>query len=73
MEHIAVTSSNVRSVGYDAEAKVLVVTYIGTGGKPDRAYEYHGVGRIEYDALMAAPSIGKHMAQIKHAYRCVPL
>ncbi|NKF21536.1 KTSC domain-containing protein [Solimonas marina] len=49
-----VTSSNLKSVGYDASAKVLEVEF--TNGS---VYQYDGVPSETYSALLGAESIGK--------------
>jgi KTSC domain len=51
-----VKSSAITKVDYDEEGRLLRVTF--TGGK---AYAYLRVPPEEYDALMAAPSIGIHV------------
>jgi hypothetical protein len=68
--HIPVSSSNVESVGYDGENQVLEAKF-----KHGGTYRYEGVPPQKYWALMAAPSIGKHLHQhIKgaHAHSKVP-
>lgn len=64
MERIPVTSSNVRSVGYDAQSEVLEIEF-----HDNSIYHYSGVPRPEYDGLMSASSKGKYFsAQIKGRY-----
>ena len=59
-----VSSSNVSSVGYDADQARLYVEF--TSGA---TYLYRGVERETYNALLAAESIGKFLAaQIKGKY-----
>ena len=53
----AVKSSNVSKIGYSPETKTMHVEYAGGG-----TYAYHGVSADQHKALMAAPSIGKHLA-----------
>lgn len=54
---IAVTSSNVATVAYDASRQVLRVAF--TNGS---IYDYAGVPEAEADALVAAESVGRHLA-----------
>lgn len=56
MERKPVTSSNVKSVGYDPETKRLHVEFKGGG-----VYEYSDVSQEKYDAMMKADSIGGHV------------
>ena len=70
ISHIPVSSSNVESVGYDAETQTLEAKF-----KHGGTYRYEGVPQHKYQALMAAPSIGKHLHQyIKgaHSHAKVP-
>lgn len=67
MQREPVTSSKIKSVGYDPERKVLEVEFKNGG-----LYQYSGVDPQEHADLMAAPSIGKHFhAAIKGGgYEC---
>lgn len=51
-----VQSSLIQEVGYDPEAQVLTVHFVGT----DEVYEYTGVPADVYDELMAAESKGSY-------------
>lgn len=51
-----VKSSNVRAIGYDANAKELHVDF--DSGR----YIYGGVSPQAHAELMKAPSVGKHLA-----------
>ena len=65
-----VSSSNVDAVGFSAETGELRVRF-----KHGGTYSYSGVTPEKYQALMAAPSIGKHVhTHIKgaHAHAKVP-
>jgi hypothetical protein len=53
---IAVDSSMIAAVGYDPEARSLVVLF--NSGK---TYEYHEVPPEEYQGLMEADSKGQYM------------
>lgn len=66
MDRITVASSNVASVGYDAETAVLEVEFRNGG-----IYHYEGVPQPAYDGLMASGSIGAYLnANIKSQYGC---
>lgn len=54
MERQPVTSSNVKSVGYDAQAKVLEVEFVGGA-----IYQYDDVPADVHAELLASPSIGR--------------
>jgi len=69
MERIAVSSSNIQSVGYDADSSTLEIEF-NSGG----LYQYQGVPQSEYDAFMNAGSKGKYFhANIKNGYPCIKL
>lgn len=60
-----VSSSNVESVGYDAETQTLEIAFLSGG-----IYQYFDVPQHVYDALMSAPSAGNFLhEQIKGVYR----
>jgi hypothetical protein len=57
-------SSSVRAIGYDASARELFVTYVGSG-----AYAYLAVPPSVWDGLRAAPSKGRFVnARVKGVY-----
>lgn len=58
IEHRPVESSNIASVGYDADAQLLEVQF--TNGN---RYQYAGVTPEQHDALVTAPSVGSHFAR----------
>ncbi len=63
MKRTAVTSSSIAAVGYDDAEQVMEVEF-----KNGKVYQYPMIPRDKYDALMAAPSVGKHfIANFKHA------
>lgn len=65
MNRDPVKSSNITSIGYDAEARHLEVEF-SSGG----VYQYHGVSPDEHKALIASDSIGKHFhAHIRGNYQ----
>lgn len=55
MKRTPVTSSNLVSVGYDAETSTLEVEF-----REGRVYQYAQVSEAAHDALMEAPSMGSH-------------
>lgn len=56
MNRVAVSSSNVAEVGYDAGTKILEVAFIKGG-----IYQYFDVPISIYEGLFAAPSIGRYL------------
>ncbi len=64
MERTHVSSSNVRSVGYDAQSMTLEVEFHGGG-----VYRYGGVPSSVYSGLMGSGSKGAYLADhIKDRY-----
>jgi hypothetical protein len=64
MERISVNSSNVSSVGYDADSQTLEIEF-NNGG----VYQYSGVPESVYQGMMGADSKGKYFhANIKNTY-----
>jgi frataxin-like iron-binding protein CyaY len=55
MERKPVISSNIKSVGYDPDSKTMHVEFTNGG-----LYEYAGVEPAQHQALISAPSVGKH-------------
>lgn len=72
---VPVTSSNVRSVGYDDTGKVLYIQYKGYEpkrgqNKPDTLYKYFYVPERVYLKMLGARSKGKFVSwHIKGRYR----
>lgn len=58
MERVPVMSSNVTSVGYDAEKRVLEIEFTG-----NNVYQYAEVSPEKHRELMASPSIGRFIHQ----------
>lgn len=56
MEMVAVDSSNISQIGYDADNAVLRIEF----KKDNSAYEYYNVPQYEFDALMSAESVGSY-------------
>lgn len=64
MERIAVTSSNVRSVGYDPATQTLEVEFMSGD-----VYQYARVPADVHLGLVTAPSIGSFLAtSVKHKF-----
>jgi len=65
MERLAVSSSNIASIGYNPDSETLEIEFLKTG----KVYEYYNVPQFMYDRLMEAPSHGIFFnAEIKNAY-----
>ena len=65
MERAGVSSSNIRSIGYDSSTETLEVEF--TSGE---LYHYFGVPSNVHEALMRAPSHGRFLNdRIKGRYR----
>jgi len=56
MDRVRVSSSNLRSVGYDEQSAVLEVEFHSGG-----VYQYSGVPRSTFEALMRAASKGAYL------------
>ncbi len=64
MQRVAVASSNLASIGYDAENQVLEVEF-----KNGSIYQYEGVPEFAYSDMMTADSLGSYFnANIKSQY-----
>jgi len=69
MDRTPVSSSNIRSIGYDSGSGTLEIEF-----NSGPVYQYFDVPESEYDGLMAASSHGTYFnASIKHAYQFVKL
>jgi hypothetical protein len=69
MERTPVTSTDICSIGYDADSQILEIEF-NSGG----IYQYSDVPSGEYDGIMAADSKGKYLhANIKNRYSFVKL
>jgi len=65
MNRILVSSSNIRSIGYDPQSSILEVEF--TSGD---IYQYFDVPEHLYHELMSAPSMGQFLNDyIKYSYR----
>ena len=68
MKRIAIKSSDLSSIGYDSELKILEVEFSGKTG-PGRIYQYANIPENIYLELMRAPSIGSYFnTQIRDKY-----
>jgi hypothetical protein len=64
MERVPVESSNVRSIGYYEPSRTMHVEF-----RDGRVYEYSGVPPEAHQALVNAPSVGRHFhAHIKSRF-----
>ncbi|WP_370808807.1 KTSC domain-containing protein [Bilophila wadsworthia] len=67
MNHVPVSSSNLRSVGYDPDHSILEITFISGG-----TYQYKGVSPSLYRSLLAAASKGQFFRSfIKDVFPCM--
>ncbi len=65
MNRQAVTSSNIASIGYDADSQTLEIEFLNGG-----VYQYFDVPQYVHEELMNASSLGQYLAQnIKGNYR----
>ena len=65
IERQPVSSSNVKSVGYDPAEKTMAVEF-----KDGSVYHYHDVESDTHEGLMGAKSIGSHLHKnIKGVYK----
>ena len=58
MKRRRVTSSSLRSVGYDESAKILEIEF-----QNGRVYRYYDVPRDVYEELMNAESLGSYFVE----------
>ncbi|MDU9406353.1 KTSC domain-containing protein [Pseudomonas sp. zfem001] len=64
MERVPVGSSNIASIGYDANSETLEIEFLNGS-----IYEYYGVPAHTHQELMNAGSHGSYLsANIKNAY-----
>lgn len=65
MHRTSITSSNIRSIGYDPQSVTLEVEFISGD-----VYQYFNVPEHLYRGLMSASSKGQFLTDyIKHSYR----
>jgi hypothetical protein len=65
MKRQTVASSNIASIGYDADSQTVEIAFLNGG-----VYQYFDVPQHVYEELMSASSHGQYLAQnIKGAYR----
>lgn len=66
MNRTSIRSSNLESVGYDANQQILEIEF-----KDDLIYVYDNVPIDTYEMLMNAPSHGKYFNEnIRDVYEC---
>lgn len=58
MNRIAISSSNIASIGYDVDSQTLEVEFLNGS-----VYQYFDVPQHIYDNLMSAGSQGQYLAQ----------
>lgn len=58
MQRTKVSSTNIRSIGYDKEEKVLEIEFLAGA----RVYQYFGVPEALYHKMMLAKSHGRFFA-----------
>lgn len=64
MDRISVQSSNIRSIGYKTDRKVLEIEF-----KSGSIYQYSGVPEYEYEGLLNSSSKGRYLnTHIKDRY-----
>lgn len=51
-----VSSSNISEIGYDNVEQVVYVRFLNSS-----LYAYKGVGQMEFDGLLNAPSVGSYL------------
>lgn len=59
-----ISSSQIHSIGHDAETQTLAVRFKAKGGGLGSLYHYSGVSQEEFDAFKTAPSIGSHFYRV---------
>ncbi len=65
MERTRVSSSNIRSIGYDVQDETLEVEFVNGG-----IYQYFGVPQPIYERFMAASSKGRFFStHIRNKFR----
>lgn len=65
MKRQSVSSSNIASIGYDAQSQTLEIEFLNGG-----VYQYFDVPESIYNGIMSAASHGEYLAQhIKGHYR----
>ena len=69
MQRQEVTSSTIKSIGYDAAKKVLEIEFLSGG-----IYQYHGFSGDDWLWFRQQKSIGKHFAaEIRNKFTCIKL
>jgi hypothetical protein len=69
MHRIKVVSSDIASIGYDADILLLEIEFLSGG-----LYQYHGVPVVVYNAFMKAASYGKFFYQnIRDVYKPIKI
>lgn len=58
-----VTSTQIHSIGYNAEGKHMDIQFHGRNGAPGSTYRYFGVEPEHHAAIMKAESVGSHFGK----------
>jgi KTSC domain len=67
MRRRPVSSSSLRSIGYDSRSRTLEIEFHHTG-----IYQYYDVPKTVVEALLAQPSLGAYFnTNIRDKYACV--
>ncbi len=73
MNRIPIESSNIASVGYDADTRTLEVEFRGSKNKPSRIYQYYDIPFYIYNDLLNGgfTSAGRYFreAVVKGGYK----
>jgi hypothetical protein len=65
MEHVNVSSTSIRSIGYDSQTMTLEVIFLN-----ETVYQYFEVPEHIYQGLLTAGSVGTYLnANVKGTYR----
>lgn len=69
MQRTYVMSTDIKSVGYDEETRILEIEFFDAS-----IYQYANVPKIAYTALLTAPYKGRHInANIRNQYPSVKI
>jgi hypothetical protein len=73
----AVESSQIHSIGHDAETQTLAIRFKNKDGAPAGLYHYHNFTTDDLSLFKGAESIGSHFyknikpLKDKHPYECI--
>lgn len=72
-----VESSQIHSIGHDAETSTLAIRFKNAKGEAKGLYHYKNFGADDFEALKAADSLGKHFGRFikpqteKYSVECI--